>query len=105
MSCSILTLKANNAITMEAIKFYTDIFFMMGAFLNAALFIPQILLLYKTKKATEVSLPMFLGFNVIQFATALHGYMSRDYILMWGYTLSFITCGLVVTLIIIYKRG
>lgn len=85
-------------------KIYTDIFFMIGAFLNAALFVPQALLLYKTKKVEGVSLPMFLGFNMIQFATALHGYMSKDYILMWGYTLSFITCGVVTVLILYYSN-
>lgn len=89
---------------IESIKIYTDVFFMMGAFLNAALFVPQILLLYRTKSAKTVSLPMFLGFNIIQFATALHGYMSADYILMWGYTLSFITCGLVTILILVYRK-
>ena len=77
---------------------------MIGAFLNAALFVPQALLLYKTKKVEGVSLPMFLGFNMIQFATALHGYMSKDYILMWGYTLSFITCGVVTVLILYYSN-
>ena len=45
-----------------------------------------------------------LGFNMIQFATALHGYMSKDYILMWGYTLSFITCGVVTVLILYYSN-
>ena len=85
-------------------KIYVDVFFMAGAFLNAALFIPQLLLLYKTKKVEGVSLPMFLGFNMIQFSTALHGYMSGDYILMWGYTLSFITCGFVIILILFYRQ-
>ena len=84
---------------------YTDILFMFGAFLNASLFAPQIVLLYKTKKTTGLSLPMFLGFNMIQFVTALHGYTAKDYILMWGYALSFITCGWVVILILIYRRN
>jgi MtN3 and saliva related transmembrane protein len=48
---------------------------------------------------------MFLGFNMIQFVTALHGYMVKDYILMWGYMLSFFTCGWVVVLIIIYRKN
>lgn len=69
---------------------YTDILFMFRAFLNALLFAPQIVLLYKTKKTTGLSLPMFLGFNMIQFVTALHGYTAKDYILMCGYMLSFL---------------
>ena len=84
---------------------YTDILFMLGALLNASLFVPQIVLLYKTRKTIGLSLPMFLGFNMIQFVTALHGYMVKDYILMWGYMLSFFTCGLVVVLIIIYRKN
>lgn len=60
---------------------YIDLLFMLGAFLNASLFVPQIALLYKTKKTTGLSLPMFLGFNMIQFVTALHGYMEKDHIL------------------------
>lgn len=89
---------------MYYILLYFDIFFIMGTFLNAAFFIPQILLLYRTKESTGLSLPMFLGFNFIQLVTAIHGYVVKDYILMWGYTLSFITCGIVVILITIYKK-
>jgi len=59
---------------------YTDILFMFGAFLNASLFAPQIVLLYKTKKTTGLSLPMFLGFNMIQFVTALRIHGKRLYI-------------------------
>ncbi len=84
---------------------YIDLLFVLGAFLNASLFVPQIALLYKTKKTTGLSLPMFLGFNMIQFVTALHGYMEKDHILMWGYMLSFFTCGWVVILIIIYRKN
>jgi len=42
---------------------------------------------------------------MIQFVTALHGYTAKDYILMWGYMLSFFTCGWVVVLIIIYRKN
>ena len=59
---------------------YTDILFTFGAFLNASLFAPQIVLLYKTKKTTGLSLPMFLGFNMIQFVTALRIHGKRLYI-------------------------
>jgi MtN3 and saliva related transmembrane protein len=78
---------------------------MIGAFLNASFFVPQIILLYKTKKVKGLSFPMFLVFNMIQLVTVLHGYMIEDPILMWGYALSFLTCGWVVILIIIYRRN
>ena len=90
---------------MNEVKTYTDILFMVGAFLNASFFVPQIILLLKTKKPNGLSLPMFIGFNTIQFVTALHGYMTEDYVLIWGYVLSFITCGLVVILILIYSKN
>ena len=83
---------------------YVDIFFIVGSILNTALFVPQALLLYKTKKTNNISLPMFLGFNFIQASTALHGYILEDYTLMWGYIFSFITCGCVTILILRYKK-
>ena len=90
---------------MDMLKTYTDILFMICVFLNASFFVPQIVLIHKTKKVIGLSLLMFLGFNMIQFITALHGYMVKDYILMWGGALSFITCGWVVILILIYRRN
>jgi uncharacterized protein with PQ loop repeat len=105
MVCILRTSFNNKFKVMDVLKSYTDILFMIGAFLNASLFVPQILLLYKTKKVKGLSLPMFLGFNMIQFATALHGYMIKDHILMWGYALSFLTCGCVVILIISYRKN
>jgi len=87
------------------VQLYTDIVFILGAILNAMLFVPQALLLYRTKKTNNISLPMFLGFNFIQISTALHGYILEDYILMWGYIFSFFTCGCVTILILIYKNG
>lgn len=88
----------------ESFQLFTDIFFTVAIFLNAAFFIPQIILLLRTKRSEGLSIPMFLGFNFIQLAIALHGYTVKDYILMWGYVLSFITCGTVVILIIIYRE-
>lgn len=84
-------------------KICTDLFFILGIFLNASLFIPQIILLYRTKKADNISLPMFLGFNMIQLSTIIHGYMVTDYILMWGYVLSLVSCGIVTLLILHYR--
>lgn len=84
-------------------KLYTDIFFILGIFLNASLFIPQIILLHKTKKADNISLPMFLGFNLIELSTIIHGYMVSDYVLMWGYVLSLVSCVIATVLILRYK--
>lgn len=86
------------------LKDLVEFIFGLGLFLNAALFIPQIISLYKAKTAQGVSLLMFMGFNFIQLSTVLHGYYQNDYLLMIGYLLSLLTCGMVTSLIILYRR-
>jgi len=80
-----------------------ETFFSLGLFINAALFIPQIIALWKAKDSKELSLVTFGGFNLIQFFTILHGYVRQDYLLTIGFLLSFITCGIVTVLIVIYR--
>ncbi|ARG96920.1 SemiSWEET family sugar transporter [Legionella micdadei] len=77
--------------------------FSISLLANAALFIPQIITLLKTKTAKGVSLITFAGFNVIQLFTMLHGLLTEDYLLAGGYLLSIITCGTVSLLIIYYR--
>lgn len=76
-------------------QYLVDTLFGIGLFINAALFIPQALKIHRDKAAKNVSLLTFLGFNCLQFITILHGYYHQDYILMIGYSLSFITCSFV----------
>ena len=82
-----------------------DLVFSLGLFFNALLFLPQAVALYKNKNTQGLSLFIFAGFNVMQFFTALHGYLVKDYLLMIGFFLSFITCGLVTFLIIYYRES
>lgn len=82
---------------------YVDKIFFMACLINAALFLPQIKLLYKTKDGSSVSLAMFLCFNIIQAITILHGYLHKDIYLTIGFSLSFITCGCVTGLIAYYR--
>lgn len=81
-----------------------EIVFGLGLFINAALFIPQIIRLYRTKDAGGLSLITFAGFNLIQLFTLLHGYLHKDYLLVFGYLLSLITCGMVTIMIIFYRK-
>lgn len=81
-----------------------EIIFGLGLFINAGLFIPQIIRLYKTKDAKGLSLITFAGFNLIQFFTLLHGYLHKDYLLVFGYLLSLMACGMVTILIIFYRN-
>ncbi len=80
-----------------------EIAFSLGLFINALLFIPQAIKILRTKNTKGVSLITFLGFNAIQAFTFLHGYLHKDYLLMIGMLLSFITCGIVTVLLIIYS--
>ena len=81
-----------------------DFVFSLGLFFNAALFIPQAITLYKTKDAKGNSIITFAGFNVMQFFTAWHGYLVKDYLLMLGFILSFLTCGAVTLQLALYNR-
>jgi MtN3 and saliva related transmembrane protein len=88
---------------MMTIATFIEMVFGLGLFINAALFIPQIIKLYKTKNAQGLSLVTFAGFNFIQLFTILHGYLHKDLLLIIGYVISFIACGVVTTMIILYK--
>lgn len=85
---------------------FANIFFAVGLFVNAALFVPQILILLRTKHSDEISPITFIGFCFIQIFTIIHGLITKDIILIIGYVLSLITCGTVTVLIINYRiRG
>ena len=77
--------------------------FSISLLINAILFIPQARIIIKTKNVQDVSLITFVGFNIIQLFTLFHGVLTHDYILVFGYLLSIITCGTVSALIIYYK--
>ncbi len=81
-----------------------DAIFSLGLFINAALFIPQLIKLYKTKTAQGVSIITFAGFSAIQFFTILHGFYHKDYLLIFGFGLSLIMCGSVTVMAIYYGR-
>lgn len=85
-------------------KYFIEIMFGLGVFFNALLFIPQAIQLFRTKDAAGLSLFTFVGFNIMQLFTVLHGYLNKDYVLMWGFLLSFILCGIVTIMIIFYKK-
>ncbi|MDR1926439.1 MAG: hypothetical protein LBQ13_01985, partial [Endomicrobium sp.] len=71
--------------------------------INALLFIPQAINIYKTKSAKGLSLTTFAGFNIMQIFTILHAYLRNDYVLMFGMGLSFIFCGITTLFIIKYR--
>ena len=87
------------------IIYFVQIMFGFSVFLNALLFVPQAINILKSKSANNLSLLTFLGFNFIQLFTILHGYLTKDYTLMIGFALSFITCGFVTVLILRYRKN
>jgi MtN3 and saliva related transmembrane protein len=89
----------------EYVKYFIDLIFGFAMFLNAVLFIPQFIKLYKTKDSSSLSLITFAGFNFIQIATVLHGYLYKDYILMYGYILTLFIAGNVTLLILLYRKN
>lgn len=86
------------------LKNIVEFIFSFALFINALLFIPQAVRIFREKAAEEVSLLTFLGFLLIQFAIVLHGIINRDYLLVVGYLFSMLTCGVVVSLIVIYNK-
>lgn len=81
-----------------------DTLFSLALFINAALFIPQAIKIYRKKSAYGVSLLTFSGFCFIQLVTIIHGYLTKDYILMYGFLFSLFTCSIVTLLIIRFRN-
>ena len=63
---------------LTKIKYLVDIIFSVGLFFNAILFVPQALQIWRQKNAKGVSLFTFVGFNIMQLFTVLHGYLEKD---------------------------
>jgi MtN3 and saliva related transmembrane protein len=78
------------------------IVFGFGMILNAGLFIPQAVHLWRTKAAQGISVPSFAGFNLLQFTGILHGWFQGDHALMFGMLASLLTCGSVTLLALRY---
>lgn len=74
----------------------------IGIFINALLFIPQIIKLIKYKNAQGISLLTFIGFDMINILLVIHGLIRHDSILFFGYMASVIMNSLVIILIIKY---
>lgn len=89
---------------MQALRLIIDFIFGFGLFINAMLFIPQAIKLYKSKDSKELSKITFAGFCLIQIAAILYGAIHHDKLLLFGYALSLITCGTVTILSFKYSR-
>jgi len=88
---------------METLKVIVDFIFGAGLFINALLFIPQAIKLYRTKDGSELSKITFFGFCFIQLAAIFYGVFHQDWLIVFGYGLSLVTCGWTTILMIIYR--
>lgn len=82
---------------------FVDVIFSVFLFINALLFIPQIINLLRKKHANDISLATFAGFNIVNVFAVLHGVTTNDLWLIIGYSFSVITNTIVTVLIIRYK--
>ncbi len=78
--------------------------FGFGMALNALLFVPQALAIWRSKHAKDVSLLTFGGFNALQAVGVLHGCLQHDWPLAAGMAVSLATCGSVTLLALIYRQ-
>ncbi len=80
-----------------------SVLFGAALFINACLFIPQIIRLYQKKNSEDISLLTFLGFNLINLLALIYGITKLDWVLIIGYGLSFTTNTLTTLLIVLYR--
>lgn len=77
--------------------------YLIGCFFNAALYIPQILILYKKKDPVGVSLFTFVGFSLIQCVAIANGFYYHDMPLFIGKIASLFMSLNTVFLILLYR--
>jgi MtN3 and saliva related transmembrane protein len=70
---------------------------------NAALFVPQVLAVWRKKSDEGISLITFGGFNVLQVIGVIHGLYQQDLSLILGMIASLITSGTVTFLTLLYR--
>jgi MtN3 and saliva related transmembrane protein len=70
---------------------------------NAALFVPQALAVWRKKSDVGISLVTFGGFCILQIIGIIHGVYQHDNSLIVGLGASFLTCGTVTLLTILYR--
>lgn len=81
------------------------VIFGFSLFINAALFLPQLIKLLKNKQAKDLSCVTFLGFCLIQLSAIAYGCLHKDMVMIVGYGLSFAACGSLTFLIFKYNNS
>jgi MtN3 and saliva related transmembrane protein len=78
--------------------------FGLSLFVNALLFVPQIIRLRKTQNSKDCSKITFMGFSCMQILAILYGMIHGDTLIMLGYGCSLLTCGYVTVLLFKYRH-
>ena len=77
--------------------------FGLGLIGNAMLFVLQAIAVWRKKTDVGVSLVTFGGFCVLQILGVIHGVYQHDNSLIAGLGASFLTCGTVTLLTVVYR--
>jgi MtN3 and saliva related transmembrane protein len=90
-------------VTLASMKQLVAIIFGLGLFGNAALFVPQVIAVWRKKTDEGISLITFGGFSILQIVAILHGLYQHDLALTTGMAASLLTCGSVTALTLYYR--
>ena len=66
-------------------------------------FLPQIIHIFKTREVQGVSFITFLGFNLIQLVSAIHGYETKNNTLFYSMIIAMSFSGIIVLQILFFK--
>ena len=77
--------------------------FGLGLLGNALLFVPQAIAVWRKKTDEGISLVTFGGFCLLQILGVIHGVYQHDNSLIVGLGTSFLTCGTVTFLTVVYR--
>jgi MtN3 and saliva related transmembrane protein len=88
-----------------SLKELVAVAFGLGLVVNASLFLPQAVRIWRTRSAADVSLITFGGFNLLQAIGILHGWLQGDPYLLGGMVASFCACGAVTAGALVHRQG
>ena len=84
-------------------KDFVAVVFGLGLGVNALLFVPQVLAVWRKKSDEGISLVTFGGFSILQAISIIHGLYRHDLALILGMSASLLTCGSVTALTVFYR--
>ncbi len=89
---------------MSTIKLVVDVVFDISLFINAIIYVPQIIKVIRLKESRDLSFITFFGICLLQLIIALHGYFYQDYGLMIGMLAAFVVSCTLTFLLVKYRK-